>query len=270
MSHSHTPDGPAAASTPDGPPDGPPDRAPRTARTRPLRDALHARPSRGQLVSAVLLALLGLAGTLQVRDNGAEDDLSGARQADLIALINSLTLATERARADIDQLSTTRDDLLGTAEEGTAALEAARKQEEVWSILAGTVPVEGPGVRVEVEAAGQVGTDQIVNGLQELRDAGAEAIELNDRVRVAASTAVSGTPGQDGIVVDGVPLSPPYVIDAIGDPQTLASALDFFGGFISGVEEVGGRVRVEQQRAVEVASVREVSPLRYAQPAGQE
>ena len=146
------------------------------------------------------------------------------------------------------------------------AFAAARRQEEVWAILAGTVPVEGPGVRVTVRSADQVGTDQIVNGLQELRDAGAEAIELNDRVRVVAQTAVSEAPGGQGLVVDGETLEPPYVLEAVGDPSTLATALDFFGGFITGVEEVGGRVSVEELSSVEIASVREAPALRYAEP----
>jgi uncharacterized protein YlxW (UPF0749 family) len=261
-------------------PHEPPDRpatepvepeTPRAARERrTLRDAFHRRPTRGQIVAALLLAVLGLAATVQVQDNASEDDLTGARQADLIALINSLTLATERARAEIEQLEQTRDELRGTARDSSAALEAARDQEEVWAILAGTVPVEGPGVRATVSSADQVGTDQIVNGLHELRDAGAEAIEINDRVRVVAQTAVASLPEGQGIVVDGETLTPPYVIDAVGDPQTLAAALDFFGGFITGVEEVGGQVVVEEQRLVEIASVRQAPPLRYAEPAGQE
>jgi uncharacterized protein YlxW (UPF0749 family) len=241
------------------------------SRTRPrLRDAIHGRPTRGQVVAGVLLAVLGLAATVQVRDTGSEDDLTGARQSDLIALINSLTLATERARAEIDQLTDTRDTLQGSARDSSAALEAAREQQEVWAVLAGTVPVEGPGVRVTVASAGQVGTDQIVNGLQELRDAGAEAIEIDDRVRVVAQTAVSEGPAGQGLVVGGQLLEPPYVLDAIGDPATLASALDFFGGFISGVEEVGGTVKVEELGSVEIASVREAPTLRYAQPSEQE
>jgi uncharacterized protein YlxW (UPF0749 family) len=237
---------------------------------RPLRDLLRSRPSRGQLVAGVLLAVLGLAATVQVRDNGSQDDLTGARQADLIALINSLTLASERARNEIAQLTETRDELRSTARDSGAALEDAREQERVWAILAGTVPVAGPGVRVTVESADQVGTDQVVNGLQELRDAGAEAIELNERVRVVAQTAVSEASGGQGIVVDGQTLEPPYVVDAIGDPATLATALDFFGGFISGVEEVGGRVTVEERDTVEIASVRVAPPLRYAEPVEQE
>jgi uncharacterized protein YlxW (UPF0749 family) len=240
-------------------------------RRRPaLRDLLHTRPTRGQLVTAVLLAVLGLAATVQVRDNTSGDDLTGARQADLIALLNSLTLATDRARTEIERLTDTRDDLSGSARDSRALLEDAREQEQVWAILAGTVPVVGPGVRVTIESADQVGTDQIVNGLQELRDAGAEAIEINDRVRVVAQTAVSGAPGGGGLLIGGEALEPPYVVDAIGDPPTLATALDFYGGFISGVEDVGGRVTVDEQDSVEIASVRQAPPLRYAEPVPQE
>ena len=46
----------------------------------------------------------------------------------------------------------------------------------------------------------------------------------------------------------------PYVIDAIGDPHTLATALDFDGGFIEEVESVGGEVQVEELDNVEIAS----------------
>ncbi len=231
-----------------------------------LRQLARTRPTRGQVVVAVLLAVLGLAATVQVRDTGNQDDLSGARQSDLIALINSLTLATERARTEIDQLEKTRAELRSSARDSGTALQDARQQAEVWAILAGTVPVTGPGVRVTVSSADQVGTDQLVNGLQELRDAGAEAIELNDLVRVVAQTAISEAPGGEGVRVSGETLSPPYLIEAIGDPTTLATALDFFGGFISSVEDVGGRVGVEQLDSVEIASVREAPELRFAEP----
>ena len=257
-----------AGATGSAPDPGPEDAPPLTPRER-LRTMLHTRPTRGQVVAGVLLAVLGLAATVQVRDNGSEDDLTGARQADLIALINSLTLATERTRAEIEQLEQTRAELQTSARDSGAALQDARQQAEVWAILAGTVPVSGPGVRVTVESAEQVGTDQIVNGLQELRDAGAEAIELNDRVRVVAQTAIAEAPGGDGIQVGEETLTPPYVIEAIGDPSTLATALDFFGGFISSVEEVGGRVVVEELDEVEIASVRQAPELRFAEPAEQ-
>jgi uncharacterized protein YlxW (UPF0749 family) len=108
-----------------------------------------------------------------------------------------------------------------------------------------------------------VGTNQLLNGLQELRDAGAEVIELNGRVRVVAQTSLQDTTG--GVLVDGKLLRAPYVIEAIGDPETLSTALDFTGGFIAGVRTVGGKVVVDRLDKVEISTVRPASTPRYAE-----
>jgi uncharacterized protein YlxW (UPF0749 family) len=241
-------------------------------RRRALRELAHPRWSRGQAVVAVLLAGLGFAAAVQVRANDSDENFTGARQADLISLINSLNLAADRARAEVAELERTRDQLRGSTDDDTAALRLAREQEQTWGILAGTLPVRGPGVRITVDPRGAgVGTDQILNGLQELRDAGAESIEINDRVRVVAQSAITDTAGGGervpGISVDGVALQPPYVIDAIGDPDTLDAGVDFQGGFITGVEEVGGAVRVERAQRIDIASLHAAARLRYATPA---
>lgn len=237
-----------------------------TPRRRRFGELFHLRWSRGQAVVAVLLAVLGFATMVQVRSTGSEDNFTGARQADLIALINSLDLAAERARNEIESLTVTRDQLRDSTRDEATALELARRQEQTWGILAGTLPVRGPGVRITVDPRGAgVGTDQILNGVQELRDGGAESIEVNDRVRVVAQTAIADSP-EGGILVDGVRLEPPYVIDAIGDPDTLASALDFEGGFLDTVEEVGGSARVERAQRIDIETTRAGTPLRYATP----
>jgi uncharacterized protein YlxW (UPF0749 family) len=239
---------------------------------RSLRELARPRWSRGQAVAAVLLAGLGFAAAVQVRTNDRDQNFTGARQADLIALLNSLNLAADRARSEAQELQRTRDELRGSADDSTAALRLAREQEQTWAILAGTVAVRGPGVRLTVDPRGAgVGTDQVLNGLQELRDAGAESIEINDQVRVVAETAITDTPGGGAgrvgaIRVDGVALQPPYVIDAIGDPDTLAKGVDFQGGFITEVEEVGGAVRVERAQRIEITSLHTARRLRYATP----
>ena len=68
---------------------------------------------------------------------------------------------------------------------------------------------------------------------------GAEAIELNDEIRVVAQTGVVQNGAE--VEVDGTPLGQPVIIDAIGDTETLATALTFDGGFIDEVESIGGR-----------------------------
>jgi uncharacterized protein YlxW (UPF0749 family) len=234
-------------------------------RTRLLR-SLRSTGSRGQAVVAVLLALLGFAAAVQVRATVNDDEFTGARQDDLISLITTLTLATQRADADIADLQRTRDSLRDESEATRTALELARERVDTLSVLAGTVPAVGPGVRLTVTVGGgaAIGTDQLLEGIQELRDAGAEAIELNQRVRVVAQTGIEDS--ADGLVVDGVELSPPYVLDVIGDRDTLATAVEFQGGFGDAVEAVGGKLTVSPRDSVSVRSVREPPDLQYAEP----
>lgn len=223
--------------------------------------------SRGQVVAALLLAALGFAAVTQVQSNDKDKAYVGARQGDLVQLINSLSLASERTEAQIAQLERTRDALGNDTEARRTALARAREQADTLGILAGTVPAAGAGVRVTVlDRNAGVGTNQLIDGLQELRDAGAEVIELNDTVRVVAQTSLQDTTG-GGVLVDGTRLEPPYVIDAIGDPHTLATALDFTGGFISEVGDVGGSVAVKRLDEVEITSVHEPQTPKYAEPA---
>ena len=93
-----------------------------TGRQR-LTAAMHTRWSRGQAVVGVLLAVLGFAAVVQVRANDSDEVFVGAREGDLIALINTLALATDRAEAEIADLRRTRDSLRDDAESTATAVE---------------------------------------------------------------------------------------------------------------------------------------------------
>ena len=240
---------------------------PADGRARLLR-SLRSSGSRGQVVVALLLAVLGFAAVVQVHATSNDDEFAGARQADLIGLITTLTLATDRASADITELQQTRDSLRDESAATRTALRLARERVDNLSLLAGTVPAVGPGVRLTVAAgsagAAGIGTDQLLEGIQELRDAGAEAIEFDQGVRVVAQTGIEDSP--DGLLVDGVQLRPPYVLDVIGDRDTLATAVQFQGGFADAVEQVGGKLTVTPRDKVSVESVRQPPDLQYAEP----
>jgi uncharacterized protein YlxW (UPF0749 family) len=234
-----------------------------------LREALRKPRARGQLIAALLLAVLGFASVVQVQATGEDDAYAGMRQEDMLQLLNSLAAASERAENEVAQLEQTRSSLRSNTESRQAALETARQQANVLGILAGTLPTVGPGVVVTVEdPTGAVGIDQLLNGLEELRDAGAEAMEINDTVRVVAQTSLEDS--QNGILVDGQQLSAPYTIEAIGDSHTLARATEFDGGLTDEIETVGGEVRVKEVNNVEIATTREPGPSQYAEPSETE
>ncbi len=199
-------------------------------RRRLLRALL--RPGKGQVIAAVLLLALGYAAVTQVRAHGQSDSYAGARQSDLVTLLNSLSLATEPDAArgqPTDRDARLPADRLQRQADRPRSRQAAG--EHAWPSSPARSPWSGPGVRVTIhDSASVVSVESLLNGVSELRDAGAEAIAING-TRVVASTAFEQDSDGGHLVVGGSPLQSPYVIDVIGDPQTLKSAVSFEGGF---------------------------------------
>jgi uncharacterized protein YlxW (UPF0749 family) len=73
-----------------------------------------------------------------------------------------------------------------------------------------------------------------------------------------------GSPG--ALNVDGSTLSPPYSVLAIGDPPTLAAAMNIPGGAVDSIERVGGTMTIQQSDRVDVTALRQPKPRQYAQP----
>ena len=240
-----------------------PPREPRTGRQR-LSDAL-TRPSRAQVVVAVLLGIVGFAGITQVRAYEVDDTYAGYREEDLIAYLNGLAGTTQRAQAEISRLERTRDELRSSTNARQAALEQARDEADTLDILAGTVPVTGPGIRMTIdEVDGPVSVDTFLDTVQELRNAGAESMQINGEVRVIASTSFED--GTGGIVVDGKQLSAPYVIDVIGEPSTLVGGLDFALGPLDQLEDDGAEVKVDKLGSLDIESVVPAQRPEFAEP----
>jgi uncharacterized protein YlxW (UPF0749 family) len=222
-------------------------------------------PSRAQVTVAVLLALVGFAGVTQVRTNRVDDTYAGMRQQDLIDVLNGLADTTQRAQAEIQRLEGTRDDLQSDTNARQAALEQAQDDADTLGILAGVVPVTGPGVRITIkEVGGSVGIGPFIDMVQALRTAGAEAMEINGTVRVVAQTAFED--GTGGILVDGRLLSAPYEVDVIGEPRALSAALRF----PDGPEDQFARDDVaeltfKELQSLDIEAVRDLTEAQYAE-----
>lgn len=240
---------------------------PGTSRAGELARAL-VRPSRSHLLVAVILLLFGLVITMQVRSRSDEQDYSSLRRTELIAILDDLTAESRRLEAEINQLRQTQQQLQSGADSQRVALEEAGRRRDALSILSGTAPAAGEGVRVVIsDPARAVRDSMVLNAVEELRDAGAEVIEINDQIRVVASTWIASR--GDDLVIDDLVVQRPIVIEAIGDPHALAEALRFRGGLVSEIQDprIGGEVAISSQERVLVASVRAATTPRFARPA---
>ena len=223
------------------------------------------RPSRGQAVVAVLVGLLAFAGVTQVRISDRGDAYAGLRQDQLIQALDGLQAASRKSERDIADLEQTRNQLSSRTQRRAAALKQAQRELSTLAVLAGTVAANGPGIEVTVQdPKGGFSLTHLLDGIEELRNAGVEAMEINRRVRVVAQTSFDDD--AQGVRVDGTLLEPPYVIDAIGDPDTLAGALKFQGGFTDDVKLDGGSVTVTKHKLVAINVTRTPTRPRWAEP----
>lgn len=225
-------------------------------RSEPERRSALLRPrvNRGQLIVAVLCAVLGFAVAAQVRSNHKDTKFATARQDELVGILGDLSQRSDRLRSDIRDLDDTKVGLERDTQ-GQAALVDARRRASTYGILAGTVPATGPGIELTVnDPQSRVRAASLLDTLEELRDAGAEVIQVGD-VRVGVSTYFTDT--SDGAVMaDGHPLTRPYRFLAIGDPHTLATALNIPGGVMRTLRNSGAEGAVEQRQKITIQAVR--------------
>lgn len=243
-----------------------PSPTPEEARRR-LSRLGQLRLNSGQLLASALTLLLGVALVAQVRSND-EVALSQLRQSELVALLDDVSSRVDALQLEVIQLEADRDQLQGQQGDAAAA-QAAQQRLESYEILAGTVPVEGPGIVVFVNDQGGVITQtMLLDGIQELRDAGAEAIQIG-ATRVVASSYV-GTDAEGRVTLDGQTVPQPFRILAIGDSHTLAGAMAIPGGFSDSLRGAGATVEVTENDSLLIDAVRSVGEPQHAQPVPSE
>jgi uncharacterized protein YlxW (UPF0749 family) len=225
------------------------------------------RRTRDPLAAAligVLTLLLGFAFAVQVRAVGDDQKYVGAREEDLVRILDELNAREARLRDQIADQRTALQQLNSSDSQSATALEEARARAEAIGILNGTIAAQGPGLEMIIRDAGdEVRVSDIVDAIQELRGAGAETMQI-DGVRVGVSTAVTGTPGD--LMIDGRPITSPYEFVVIGSPQNMETALNIPGGVVQDLTRHGASVTITQSEEVTVDALRPLDTPQYASP----
>ncbi|MEO6470437.1 MAG: DUF881 domain-containing protein [Aeromicrobium sp.] len=222
------------------------------------------RPASSQLTMAFLLAGLAFVMTIQFRHKDPED-YSGVRKGDLVQLLRSLDAANERITTQVNELTVTRNDLLSSTKRSEEAERQARKRANDLGILAGSAGATGPGVELTIKDPDKaIDSAALIDAVEELRDSGAEAIVINGTARVVAQTYFLDD--DDSIRVGGREIKRPFVIEAIGDPSTMAAAVNFRGGLADKVQNRGGTLSVATRDKITITALADVKRPEYAQP----
>jgi len=209
------------------------ERAARDGAVRPAGSSPRRRQRLAPLLGVLAVGVLTGAAVTDVRDRSAAD--AGLR-GDLAAQVAQRTRDTDalaRRAAELrDEVAAVRERALGA----DAAGRSAGQRLEALGAASATTAVRGPGVVVTLDDAPNdqaAGVDPLRGGTVpegRVRDAdvqdvvnglwlaGAEAVAV-DGQRLTALSAIRSA--GESVLVDLRPLSPPYVVEAVGDPSQL-------------------------------------------------
>ncbi|MBF7083221.1 DUF881 domain-containing protein [Desulfallas sp. Bu1-1] len=201
-----------------------------------------------------------------------------ARNAPAVDRPIALARELEKARNSRDQLQKKVDELRERLDQAAASPELARVKEELDRAReqAGLTDLQGPGVEVTLNDSSnelQPGDNpnfyvlhdgDVLSIINELKAAGAKAISINGR-RIITTTEVRCI-GPTILVNKNQRLSPPFIISALGDPDTLANSLKMKSGVVDSLRVWGIQVDVKKVDKVVIPAYPGGLVFEYARP----
>ncbi len=236
----------------------------------------------GHLMMLVITVLFSFLLTLQLRSVKINTRItSDAAAMRATELQYKLMQKTEENEALAKQLLEYKDELQHFRDEASKSgdlSEVLEQQLTKVEIVAGITDVTGPGLEITMEDSKiTVDTDpgvlseevyiihdsDILMVINELRDAGAEAISLNgERLLATSEIRCAGSI----VSVNNNRYASPYVIKAIGNSQNLESALNLRGGVKDSLAQWGIYLEIEKKDSLTINGYKGAVQFKYAVP----
>jgi uncharacterized protein YlxW (UPF0749 family) len=217
-------------------------------------------PQSRRYFAVILSVLLGIFISIAIKQNDQPELLTSVREDELVLILDDLSKQKDALEIELLKQSQILDSLKSGS--GDEARKAAQNRIDQLILLSGTAPVAGRGIQVLITGdVYSVNSFTILDTVQELRDAGAVAIEVNG-VRVINSTYFTDT--NEGISVNNSKIRSPYKLLALGDPETMSTALKIPGGMSENVTTSGGNVIITEFPELEITSSVPLTTPEYA------
>ena len=212
----------------------------------------------------VLAGALGFAIIAQVHQTSLEG-LENLREDELVRIFDDVDQSGEKLADEIRGLQSSLDLLESQSTNDAEAQRAARERLESLGILAGTVPATGPGIVLTIsDPDNKVAAPIMLDTVQELRDAGAEAVQIGDQ-RVVADTWFADT-DQRPVGRRARRSARPTSSRRSATRNTMAGAMDIPGGVTATVRRVGGDTDVQIEDEVDIDALLSLTSPQYARP----
>ena len=233
-----------------------------------------------QMSIALICIILGFMISLQLKSVKHHDTVTTKQFQRADQLQMELTREREKNENVYKQMLQYEKDLhalqVAAAENSGYARELLEQLNRA-EIIAGLTDVEGAGVivtlydsKVKNDASFRIDENYFIihdediwRVINELADAGAEALALNNERLIGTSEIrCSGST----VSVNNNRYAPPFVIKAIGNPSTLEAALNLRGGVVDVLRQWGIEVEIKRSNKIQISRYRGFVNFKYAVP----
>lgn len=213
------------------------------------------------LVFGILCLILTFAITVQLRVSSLSESES------------SQTKITDKLKDEIFRLNDENVKLAEKFQNTTSELDDARNQAaqndssskdtseliKKYTIVSGKTDVTGQGIIIKYKPGDNEAKADMVKDLRdivnEIKNAGAEAIEINNQ-RIVGTTAIEMV--KNKIEINDTEVSENFIIKAIGDSNLMYSGLIRPGGTIENIKESGVSIEINSENAIKINKYNEI------------
>ena len=234
----------------------------------------------GQIVIGFLALIIGLSISVQIHSMDGD-------------VIGGGLVPVQKAQSLAQELQNVRDEKAILIEELTSLetkikeIEEAESKDDIlirnlvseldkYKMISGMTAVKGPGVTITVDDPTEdeldysemsvimYNYDLLLSLINKLNDAGAEAIAINDQ-RIVAITEISLA--GSNVNINSIPTAPPFLIKAIGNPDTLESTLNIRFGIVDQMRNrYNLQVKTQKSDEITIPRYNDIIKFRYAVP----
>ncbi|CDA30949.1 putative uncharacterized protein [Clostridium sp. CAG:492] len=213
------------------------------------------------LVFGILCLILTFAITVQLRVSSLSESES------------SQTKITDKLKDEIFRLNDENVKLAEKFQNTTSELDDARNQAaqndssskdtseliKKYTIVSGKTDVTGQGIIIKYKPSDNEAKADMVKDLRdivnEIKNAGAEAIEINNQ-RIVGTTAIEMV--KNKIEINDTEVSENFIIKAIGDSNLMYSGLIRPGGTIENIRESGVSIEINSENTIKINKYNEI------------
>jgi uncharacterized protein YlxW (UPF0749 family) len=195
------------------------------------------------------------------------------KTSELLTELSAVKTEKEALAEEIERLEDQLSEIQNSASNESVIIKSLTDELDRYKAFSGMTKVSGMGVVVTIDNPQQdanLGVETniaydyqlILDLVNELNSAGAEAISINEQ-RMVNSTEVRLAGTQ--VNVNTIPISPPFIVKAIGNSKTLDGAINQRFGIVQTIRELGYYVEVKQVETLEISAYNGSITFKYAQ-----